>query len=192
MSAGRRLLALLEPRPLAPGHMLCWQGEPATEIWLLQDGELVTLCGILPDGPLVSLPGLLVTMDLHSWIQERQAQQEGSGGGIPPPPSLPPRSASSSRRSTHHHNDASQQLVCSACAGTGRVTGAAAGMSWGPGGGQGSSGSSSWRYNSSMQATSASFLWALPLDRLALALACMPQLGDHLIEELQLQEVGGF
>jgi hypothetical protein len=30
------LLALLQPLPLAPGHTLCWQGDEAQHLWLLQ------------------------------------------------------------------------------------------------------------------------------------------------------------
>jgi hypothetical protein len=39
------VLALLQPWPLPPGQQLCWEGEPAEYIWLLQVRE-AAVCGL--------------------------------------------------------------------------------------------------------------------------------------------------
>lgn len=38
-----RLAALLHPQQLLPGHDLCQEGESATAVWLLQEGELLAI-----------------------------------------------------------------------------------------------------------------------------------------------------
>jgi hypothetical protein len=41
------VLALLQPVVLAPGQQLCWEGQPAQHIWLMQVGDPADGCGFL-------------------------------------------------------------------------------------------------------------------------------------------------
>ncbi|KAI8467131.1 MAG: hypothetical protein J3K34DRAFT_44594 [Monoraphidium minutum] len=75
------VLAQLEVAPLCTGHTLCWEGDGADSIWLLQEGSLTGLRGVLPRGPTVRGPALVAPFDLAAWLQHQREQELA---GTPP------------------------------------------------------------------------------------------------------------
>ncbi|GBF97890.1 voltage-gated potassium channel [Raphidocelis subcapitata] len=72
------VLAQLDVAPLCVGHTLCWEGDAAEHVWLLQEGELVTLQGVLPTGRRRRGPALIAPFDVAAWLAQ-QREQQGTG-----------------------------------------------------------------------------------------------------------------
>ncbi|WIA15889.1 hypothetical protein OEZ85_012638 [Tetradesmus obliquus] len=158
------VLALLQPVALAPGQQLCWEGQPAEHIWLMQEGSVVTLDGVVPRlDSFNDSPGMLLAFDALAWLQQqrtclqqRQQQQQqawldtNTGNGT-----------SSSRQKP------SQQYAAAPPHGLNPAAAAAP------------------RYTVSYQAVGSSFFWALPLQQLGLAFSGSD--GPRLIDSFEAE-----
>lgn len=170
-------LAQLEVAPLCSGHALCWEGERADAVWLLQEGELVALDGVLPRGGRIRGPALVLPFDLPAWLDHQREQRLA---GAPP------------HAHTHPlHASRSMALRRNGGGGGGAKADGGGGVGVGGGGGEGEFVSDTLPlplppppcYAHSLQAATNCFLYRLPLSRLALIVRCLPAVGDNLLRQ---------
>jgi hypothetical protein len=170
------VLAQLEVAPLCMGHSLCWEGDTADGVWLLQEGELVTLVGVLPQGTTIRGPALVTPFDLPAWLAHQQEQEKA---GIPP------------HAHTHPLHRHASLVLARQQQGSKVVVAAAAAAASGGAGALQAEPPPPPSYTHSMQAVSNCFLYKIPLSRLSSVVRCLPCVRANLLAQYHASSFGG-